>query len=142
MSLITEIVSTGSGKPDYMMNHKDDPTEIEHIWCNHIELHADECETDADFSAARNSIGDLLVLPKSFNASYGDDKYPDKLAHYIEQNVLAQSLNANKYENNPGFMDFITRSGLKFEAYADFKKEQIQKRGELYKSILEWNWRK
>lgn len=142
LSLITEIVSAESGKPDYMMNHKDDPTEIEHIWCDHIELHADECNSSAEFSAARNSIGDLLVLPKSFNASYGDDKYSDKLVHYIEQNILAQSLHSNKYENNPGFIGFIERSGLKFEPYADFKKEQIQKRGDLYKSILEWNWRK
>lgn len=142
LSLITEIVSAASGKPDYMLNHKDDLTEIEHIWCDHIEYHADECGTPAEFSAARNSIGGLLVLPKSFNASYGDDEYSKKLVHYIEQNVLAQSLNANKYENNPGFVDFIHQSGLKFEPYTEFKKEQIQKRGELYKNILEWNWKK
>lgn len=139
ISLITEIVAKESGQPSYMLNQ--DGVEVEHIWCDHIEQHQDECLTAADFSTARNTIGDLLVLPKSFNASYGDDSYSDKLVHYIEQNVLAQSLHKNKYENNPGFVKFIEKSGLPFEAYDDFKKEQITKRSELYKKILEWNWR-
>ena len=139
ISLITEIVARESGQPDYMLNQ--DGVEVEHIWCDHIEQHQDECPTDADFSTTRNTIGDLLVLPKSFNASYGDDLYSEKLIHYIEQNVLAQSLHKNKYENNPGFIKFKDESGLPFESYDEFKKEQITKRSELYKKILEWNWR-
>ena len=63
------------------------------------------------------------------------------MIHYIEQNVLAQSLHKNKYENNPGFIKFKDESGLPFESYDEFKKEQITKRSELYKKILEWNWR-
>ena len=139
LSLITEIVARESGQPGYML--KQDSVEVEHIWCDHIEQHQDECSTAADFSTTRNTIGDLLVLPKSFNASYGDNPYSDKLVHYIEQNVLAQSLHRNKYANNPGFIKFKEESGLPFETYDDFKKAQITKRSELYKKILEWNWR-
>lgn len=139
ISLITEIVAKESGQPGYMLNQ--DSVEIEHIWCDHIEQHQEECPSAADFSTTRNTIGDLLVLPKSFNASYGDNPYSNKLVHYIEQNVLAQSLHKNKYENNPGFVKFIEKSKLPFKACDEFKKEQITKRSELYKKILEWNWR-
>ena len=82
------------------------------------------------------------MLPKSFNASYGDASYEVKVQQYFSQNVLAQSLNSKKYENNPGFLQFIARSGLAFKPYAEFKKQAILERTELYKSILEWNWRR
>ena len=36
----------------------------------------------ADFAEHRNRIGGLLLLPKSFNASYGDLPYDEKLPHY------------------------------------------------------------
>ena len=62
-------MAKGSGTPDYMLNKKE--IEVEHIWSNHFEQHTDEFDNESDFQTARNSIGDLLVLPKSFNASYG-----------------------------------------------------------------------
>ena len=46
--------------------------EIEHIWANHPERHTDEFAHPSDFQEYRNRIGGLLLLPKSFNASYGD----------------------------------------------------------------------
>jgi hypothetical protein len=46
----------------------------------------------ADFAAYRNRIGALLLLPKSFNASYGDLPYQEKLSHYNSPNLLARSL--------------------------------------------------
>ena len=58
-------------------------------------------------ASSRNTeiaIGDLLLLPKSFNASYGDLPYEEKLVHYDSQNLLARSLNANAYDHNPGFL--------------------------------------
>ena len=138
ISLITEIVAANSGTPDYMLNKKD--IEVEHIWSNHYDQHQDEFSDEAEFVSARNNIGDLLVLPKSFNSSYGDDPYESKVQHYIEQNILAQTLNKAKYENNPGFLKFKEESQLPFEAYESFKRNEIANRAELYRQILLWNW--
>lgn len=141
LSLITEIVAANSGESDYMLN-KDEPVEVEHIWSNHFEEHTDEFSDEDEFANVRNNIGDLLVLPKSFNASYGDDPYSLKVKQYFSQNILAQTLNKQKYENNPGFVKFKDESKLEFESYDEFKKANIAKRAELYKQILIWNWKK
>lgn len=45
-----------------------------------------------------------------------------------------------KYQNNPGFKQFINQSGLPFKPYDEFKRASITERGELYKAILKWNW--
>ena len=138
LALITEIVARNSGEPNYILNNKD--IEVEHIWANHYEEHQDECDGEWDFSNTRNQIGDLLVLPKTFNASYGDDPYEEKVKHYYGQNILAQSLNKLKYENNPGFLRFVENSSLPFMNYSKFTRNSILERSDLYKRILEWNW--
>ena len=138
ISLITEIVASNSGEPHYLLNDKD--MEVEHIWANHYIQHKFEFENENDFATARNSIGDLLVLPKSFNSSYNDDPYEDKVVQYFSQNILAQSLNSQKYMNSPGFKQFIASSGLPFKPYEEFKLAGINERAELYKQILKWNW--
>jgi uncharacterized protein with ParB-like and HNH nuclease domain len=139
ISLITEIVASASGQPDYLLN-KDVPMEIEHIWADHFNQHEDEFDSESEFASIRNNIGDLLVLPKQFNASYGDDPYQKKVVQYFSQNILAQSLHKDKYQNNPGFLNFKTESGLPFEAYESFKRNDIMQRAKLYKYILLWNW--
>ncbi len=138
ISLITEIVASNSGEPHYLLNDKD--MEVEHIWANHYIQHKFEFENENDFATARNNVGDLLVLPKSFNASYNDDPYEDKVVQYFSQNILAQSLNAQKYTNNPGFISFVENSGLPFKPYDEFKLAGINERAELYKQVLKWNW--
>ena len=138
LSLITEIVAANSGTPDYMLNKKD--IEVEHIWANHFEQHRDEFDSEQEFAGVRNSLGDLLVLPKSFNSSYGDAPYEEKVVQYFEQNILAQSLNENKYHNNPGFIMFIESSGLPFKSYQTFTRTSINERADLYRKILYWNW--
>ena len=140
LSLITEIVSKNSGNSDYMLNKPD--IEVEHIWSDHYENHLDEFNDKTEFNSYRNNIGDLLVLPKSFNASYGDSPYEVKVKQYFEQNILAQSLNENKYKNNPLFIKFYKNNSLNFKPYKTFNKQSISERAELYKSILLWNWRK
>lgn len=138
LALITEIVASESNESDYILNKPD--IEVEHIWANHFELHIDEFDNENDFATTRNGIGDLLVLPKSFNASYGDEPYNVKVIQYFSQNILAQTLNAKKYENNPGFIKFKEKSKLGFKPYTEFKRIAISKRAELYKAILKWNW--
>jgi hypothetical protein len=121
--------------------------EIEHIWANHPERHADEFALPADFAEQRNRIGGLLLLPKSFNASYGDLPYSDpadpegaKLPHYLTQNLLAESLHPQCYQHNPGFLRFVHESGLPFKAHAQFKKADLKDRSLLYLELAERIW--
>lgn len=139
LSLITEIVAKESGESDYMLNKKE--IEVEHIWADHYEDHMAEFDNEADFKNTRNSIGDLLVLPKSFNASYGDDDYRTKVPRYYSQNILAQSLNKDKYEKSPGFVNYKNRSKIKFKPYDEFNRNSITERVNLYSSILKYEFK-
>lgn len=139
LSLITEIVASKSGAPDYPLNHPN--IEVEHIWANHFEDHTDEFRDASEFATARNSLGDLLVLPKSFNASYNDAPYATKVDQYFSQNILAQTLNSKKYSSNPGFLAYKNVSGLPFKPYDKFTKDSIGERTDLYRLILEDNWK-
>jgi len=114
--------------------------EIEHVWANHPERHKDDFTHPSDFAASRNRIGGLLLLPKSFNASYGDLPYEDKLPHYFGQNLLARSLHMKCYENNPGFLRFIEESGLPFKPITSFHAAQMEERSQLYLKLAEHIW--
>jgi uncharacterized protein with ParB-like and HNH nuclease domain len=138
LSLITEIVAKNCNESDYILNY--DEIEVEHIWADHFEQYTNEFDIEDDFIKARNTIGALLVLPKSFNASYNDSPYSTKVNQYFSQNILAQSLNSKKYENAPGFLKFLKESKLNFKPYELFTKASLSERSELYKSILLWNW--
>lgn len=139
IALITEIVAKESDDSDYMLNKKD--IEVEHVWSNHFDEHLDEFSDESEFATARNNIGGLLILPKSFNASYGDCSYSIKVEQYFEQNILAQSLNKKKYINNPSFLRFDETSEIPFKSYDEFNRSAIIERAELYKAILLWNWK-
>jgi uncharacterized protein with ParB-like and HNH nuclease domain len=114
--------------------------EIEHIWANKPERHADEFSSKEDFFEYRNYIGDLLLLSKSFNASYGDLPYAEKLPHYYGQNLLAKSLNFQCYDHNPGFLAYKYRSNLPFQPHEEFKKADLEARQKLYQKIAEEIW--
>ena len=79
-------------------------------------------------------------MPKSFNASYGDLTYPDKLPHYNTQNLLARSLHPQCYDHNPGFLRFKEESGLPFVPIAEFEKADLEARSLLYRQIAERIW--
>ena len=114
--------------------------EIEHIRADHPERHTDEFSHPNDFHAYRNRIGGLLLLPKSFNASYGDLPYAEKREHYVSQNLLAWSLHEQAYEHNPGFRRLIEESGLPFRAHREFKKTDLDARQHLYQQLAEEIW--
>jgi Protein of unknown function DUF262/Protein of unknown function (DUF1524) len=144
LARMTEYVETRSGMPSHYVEYArrggKDAFEIEHIWANHPDLHEDEFGHPTEFSEYRNRIGDLLLLPKSFNASYGDLPYEEKLRHYDSQNLLARSLGANAYSHNPGFLRFITDSVLPFQAHSEFRKSDVDARQELYSRLAERIW--
>jgi hypothetical protein len=114
--------------------------EIEHIWANHPERHIDEFSHPSEFQEYRNRIGDLLLLPRSFNASYGDLPYAVKREHYLGQNLLARSLHERAYDHNPGFRRFIEESGVPFREHRDFKKADLDARQKLYQQLAEQIW--
>ncbi len=81
-----------------------------------------------------------MLLPKAFNGSYGDLPYQVKVEHYRTQNLLAHSLHHDCYSHNPGFLQFISTSGLPFKSYTAFKKADIEERSQLYRQIAERVW--
>jgi len=143
LARLTDYVETQSGQPSHYLDYVSEGKtryEVEHIWADHFERHNAEFSHPADFSEHRNRIGGLLLLPKSFNASYGDLTYADKLPHYNAQNLLARSLHPHCYEHNPGFLRFKEQSGLPFVALTQFNKADLEARSQLYRQIAERIW--
>lgn len=144
LARMTDFVETQSGRAsryaEYVRRGGKNGYEVEHIWADHADRHSDEFQHAADFAAYRNRIGDLLLLPKSFNASYGDLPYAEKLKHYPKQNLLAQSLHPSAYEHDPGFRRFKEESGLPFHPHPEFKKADLDERQDLYRRIAERVW--
>lgn len=143
LARLTDHVETQSGQPSRYMDYVSEGKtrfEIEHIWADHPERHTDEFTHPADFAEYRNRIGGLLLLPKSFNASYGDLTYEEKLKHYNAQNLLARSLHPDCYDHNPGFLGFKQTSGLPFKPYEHFKSADLEERGTLYRLLAERIW--
>jgi Protein of unknown function DUF262/Protein of unknown function (DUF1524) len=143
LARLTDYVETQSGRPSRYLDYVSEGKtrfEVEHIWANHPERHIDEFAHPADFYEYRNRIGGLLLLPKSFNASYGDLTYEEKLPHYYSQNLLAQSLNAKAYVHDPGFASFVGQSGLPFKPHEHFRMTDLDNRGVLYSQLAERIW--
>jgi len=126
--------------PEYCVTSGKLAYEVEHIWANKPERFIAEFPQPTDFAEYRNRIGALLLLPKSFNASYGALEYERKLPHYLGQNLLAKSLHPDCYTHNPGFLRFLDASGLPFEPVVDFDKSALEKRQRLYQLLAERVW--
>jgi hypothetical protein len=141
-----DYVEVGSGgQPRYheMMTLRGKKAfEIEHIWANGLESKRQTLGLDPneDFQEWRNRLGGLLLLPKTFNASYKDDGYADKVEHYFGQNILAKALHTKAYENHPGFRRYIQERRLPFRAHAEFKKADLVERQRLYRQIADQIW--
>ena len=146
LARLTDYVETKSGQPSRYLDYVSEGKgryEVEHIWADHPERHMDEFSHPADFAEHRNRIGGLLLLPKSFNASYGDLTYEEKLPEYLKHlqtNLLASSLHPQCYEHNPGFVRFVQESGLPFKAHSQFEKADLEERSVLYRLLAERIW--
>ena len=146
LARLTDFVETSSGLPSHYVEYVSEGKkryEIEHIWANDPKSHigeSGEFENEYDFAEHRDQIGGLLLLPKSFNASYGKKPYKEKLKQYLTHNLLARSLHQQCYEHNPGFLQFMRKTGLPFKSYPSFKKTDIDERGRLYRQIAKLIW--
>ena len=131
----------GVGFDQYVNWRRRDPFEVEHIWADKYERDGAEFDNPYDFADQRHRFGGLLLLPKSFNASFGDDRYEDKVPHYFGQNLLARSLDPRAYQKSPAFLRLVERTGLPFVPYPDrFTRSDMDERQELYRQICESVW--
>ncbi|WP_322067779.1 DUF262 domain-containing protein [Burkholderia cenocepacia] len=144
LARFTHWIEEQSGQPgryhEYIVRSGKNAHEIEHLWANHFERHTDEFAHAQDFSAHRNKVGGLVLLPKKINASLNDKPYSDKLEHYRSENLLARSLHPLCYVHNPGFVRLKAETGLPFNPFNEFKKADFEKRFSLYKGIAERLW--
>ena len=124
---------------EYMSEGRKNGYEVEHIWADHWEEHKDEFTHETDFDEYRNRLGGLLLLPKTFNSSYNDWSYTKKLPKYLEQNLLAQSLNPDAYDRNPPLKK-LKQAGLPFTGHKEFRKAEIETRQKLYIAIAKQVW--
>jgi uncharacterized protein DUF262/uncharacterized protein DUF1524 len=127
----------GPGFDEYIRRTGKDPFDIEHVWADKFDRHQDEFEAQQDFAAYRNRFGGLLLVPASFNRSYGAELYEQKLPHYLKQNLLAKSLHPLAYEHDPGFARYTERSKLPFRSHETFRRGDLDQRQHLYQAICE-----
>ena len=144
LARFTHWLEEQSGQPgrylEYIVRSGKNAYEIEHLWANHFERHTDEFAHAQEFSAHRNRVGGLVLLPKKINASLNDKAYSDKLEHYQSENLLARSLHPMCYVHNPGFLKLKAETSLPFKAFTEFKKANFDERFSLYKGIAELLW--
>lgn len=114
--------------------------DVEHIMEDQYDRYRGEYQSEAEFYEQRNRIGALLLLPKSFNRSYGGMKFADKSKHYLGQNSLAQTLCENAYVNNPGLKRVIEERGVPFKARLTFGRTDLDEREKAIASLAERVW--
>ena len=125
---------------DYVARNMKKPFEIEHIWADKFEEHKNEFTQESEFDNFRNMFGALVLIPQGFNQSFGDKSYEEKLTGYFGQNLLAQTLSNQCYENNPSFIRYKKESKLPFTPHKNFTKADLLQRQNLYQKICEEIW--
>jgi len=136
------------GFPSYVDRKRSSRTyDIEHILCddyNVFEQSSTSSENDfsspLEYRRERNKLGGLILLPRSRNRSLKDKPYLNKLSKYMSENVLAQSLGKDFYENNPQVERFVSDSRLGFQSYEKFNKAALNSREVLYINIIRKIW--
>ena len=85
-------------------------------------------------------LGGLTLLPRSRNRSLKDKPFSEKVSKYTSENVLAQSLSSDFYDNNPQVDKFIEIESINLQPYSIFNKSALYERHELYKEIINKIW--
>lgn len=133
-------VGMGSNLTAYLTGSGSQGYDIEHI------LHDDHASFASIFPAAeefddyRNRIGALLLLPRSFNRSYGALPFAEKRAHYLQQNMLAQTFHESAYERNPGLRRVINDDQIPFEPISQPTKQALDARQLVLLRLAEKVW--
>lgn len=112
--------------------------DIEHILPDAYDDYAQLFNDEEDFKRNRQKFGNLILLTSDHNRSYQSMKYSEKVTHYPNDNILAQSLNQSAYTNNPKFLAIKDKYG--FKPFSQFDKEAIKSRLSLYTSLAKAIW--
>lgn len=151
LARMTEEIELASGKPSIynslIVNTGKKKFEIEHILAKPYHIHGDEFTNEEDLDRYRDFIGNLLLLEKTFNASFGNKIYRDKVNRYIQHNKLAGILNESFYDKNHSFVNNPSLSNyavqhpyLTFRPYASFGKQAILDRNVFYMNLANVIW--
>ncbi len=144
LARITAWVEVKSKRPnkfaEYIDRSSADPYDIEHIWADHHERFRDSIHEKTDFDRQRNHIAGLLLLPASFNRSFSDKSFEEKVLLYSKQNLWAASLSTASYKNDPGFLQFIQLFSIPLQGYDHFGLIEQKERQIVLKSICNQIW--
>ncbi len=144
LARLTAYTAQESGQPDPFGELVDrslkNPWDVEHIWADDHDRHADECPTREEFDRYRDHVAGLVLLPADVNRSYQDKPFEEKAPHYAKQNLYAASLTAAAYEHQPQFTAFVAREGLPFRSYDHFGKAEHAERTELVRALVHRVW--
>lgn len=133
LARLTAYTEAQSGRADSFDKYVDrsvrNPFDIEHIWQDGYDGHADVFANAQEFDDWRNHVASLLLLPADVNRSLQDKPFPEKTPHYAKQNFYAASLSESAYLHQPQFEAFRRANQLSFQPFASFgKQEQLQRR--------------
>lgn len=142
LARLTDYVNVRMGLASQFDNYVDrNPKtsyDIEHILPDDYQSYKDLFNDEEDFKNNRRKFGNLILLTSDHNRSYQDMPYDQKVLQYMSDNILAQSLNAGAYQNNPKFLALSDEYG--FKANAQFDKTAIRERLQLYISLAKSIW--
>lgn len=142
LARLTDYVNLRMGLASQFENYVDrNPKtsyDIEHILPADYQSYKDLFNDEEDFKNNREKFGNLILLTSDHNRSYQDMPYDQKVVQYMGDNILAQSLNAGAYKNNPKFLALSNEYG--FKAYVRFDKTAIRERLQLYISLAKSIW--
>ncbi len=133
-------IGLGENLSSYLISSGAQGYDIEHIVAHDYERHRGEFQTEDEFEEYRNRLGALLLLPRSFNRSYGDLSFEKKRSHYLQQHSLAQTLHEQAYDRNPGLKRVILDAGIPFRAHTEFRKADIEARQDVYVRLADAVW--
>jgi uncharacterized protein with ParB-like and HNH nuclease domain len=144
LARVTSYTEMQSGRGDIFQMLVDreakNPYDIEHIFADNFARYRDVFANEKEFEEIRNNVASLLLLPQDVNRSLQDKDFSEKRKIYAQQNFYAASLSDAIYQHQPQFRQFKERQKLPFEAYAEFAKDEQNKRGHLLMALVEAIW--
>ena len=135
LARFTSYVNMRMGNPSQFDTYMDrkakgNTYDIEHILPDRFDDYAEDFADTNEFQIWRQHVGNLIILTRDKNRSYQDKKYQEKVINYAGDNILAQALNSNAYQNNPQFLHVAEQYG--FTPISHFTKESITSRANIY----------
>lgn len=139
------------GFADFVDRTRDSRTfDVEHMIANTMaEVNLDVAATGgqpfgspSEFTAARNGIGGLILLPRGRNRSMRAMAYSEKLQRYANENILAQTLTASFYLNQPNWARFSAETGISSQAEQCADAAALKRRAEFYLAVASKIWSK